>query len=488
MAIIQPDNNIQDGALAILCWNDTYCKSIANLGYEIYHLQKQVVAKAAIKYIEDYKKAPKEVLASLLNLKTEPASAQDAYVVACVRQLDALKTINPNYILDNLQLLQQRAELSPLLVKAGQLLNSPNQNSDELNNEIRKMVKVLRTSAKLFRPGLILGDAYHNMQSWFSEENVENIETGIDILDKYRNGPSVGGLHLFMALPKRGKSWWLVNLGVGEILKGYKVLHVTLEMSEELVAQRYLQAFSQTGVYDYEIIQAHFEKNELGYLANIKVKKEYDEIALKSKNTEKQRRAFNQVMDRMCMIKNKAKGLIIRQWATGSMSVGDLEAHLDILAERENFRPHLLIVDYADLMTLDPRNYRHSLGELYKELRGLAVKYNLAVATASQANRTGINAKFVSEEHIAEDFSKIATADVVVAYSQTKTEKLLNLARLSVVASRSGKDKQNMLISQNYNKGVFCVDCVHSSSGDLDIITKSETNAFGSNRNDDGEF
>ena len=62
---------------------------------------------------------------------------------------------------------------------------------------------------------------------------------------------------------------------------------------------------------------------------------------------------------------------------------------------------------------------------------------------------------------VAEDWSKIATADNVLTYSQTKYERPLGLARLFVSNGRNDEDKFEILILQSYAIGQFCLDSTY---------------------------
>ena len=131
---------------------------------------------------------------------------------------------------------------------------------------------------------------------------------------------------------------------------------------------------------------------------------------------------------------------------------------LDRLARESRFVPDLVVVDYGDLMKVDASNYRLSVGDAFLQLRRIAVDRDLAVVTASQSNRESTRATLVTESDVAEDFSKIATADWSLTYSQTAAERVLGLARIFVAAGRDAQDKQTAVIAQSYARGQFCLD------------------------------
>jgi len=146
-----------------------------------------------------------------------------------------------------------------------------------------------------------------------------------------------------------------------------------------------------------------------------------------------------------------------------SLTIDGLEAYLSML-EEEGFIPDVLVVDFADLMKINAENIRADTGQIYKDLRRVAVERNWAVVTASQSNRTGEDARILTMKHFAEDYSKAGTADNIVTYNQTKDEKELGLARLFGLKARDERSGQIILITQSYSSGQFALDAIRLGS------------------------
>ena len=160
-------------------------------------------------------------------------------------------------------------------------------------------------------------------------------------------------------------------------------------------------------------------------------------------------------------IKTKFKNripLVIKAFPTSSLTLSEYEAYLDQLERLHKFVPDVVLFDYPDLMKIDSANQRLEVGAVFKALRGVAVKRNHALMTPTQGNRQSADARTTTDTHVAEDYSKIATADTVITYSQTPDEKRIGLARLFVSNSRSEEDKFSVLITQNYQIGQFALD------------------------------
>ena len=102
----------------------------------------------------------------------------------------------------------------------------------------------------------------------------------------------------------------------------------------------------------------------------------------------------------------------------------------------------MIIVDYGDL--LRPVRYlkekRNELESIYEELRAIASEYKCPVWTASQTNRSGLNAEVITMESISEAFNKCFVADFIFTISRTIEDKAANAGRLYVAKNRNGPD------------------------------------------------
>jgi len=80
------------------------------------------------------------------------------------------------------------------------------------------------------------------------------------------------------------------------------------------------------------------------------------------------------------------------------------------------------------------------LGSIYESLRAIAQENKCPIWTASQTNRTGLNAEVVTMESISEAFNKCFVADFICSISRTIKDKNANTARLFIAKNRNGPD------------------------------------------------
>ncbi len=228
------------------------------------------------------------------------------------------------------------------------------------------------------------------------------VTTGWNEIDRITSGGlGRNELGVVIAPTGAGKSMALVHLGSQAIKEGKIVVHYTLELQDTVVACRYDSCIT---------------KYPLSDLANFK-----DEI-------------FEE-------IKDLDGTLIVKEYPTKSASTNTIKAHLARLAKR-GIEPDMVIVDYADLLrpVVVRKEKRTELESIYEELRGLSNEFNCPVWTASQTNRSGLNAEVVTMEQISEAFNKCFVADFICTLSRTIEDKQNNKAKMFIAKNRNGPD------------------------------------------------
>ena len=227
-------------------------------------------------------------------------------------------------------------------------------------------------------------------------------KTPWDVINEIMDGGlGTGELGVIVAPAGIGKSWTLQSIGAGALKRSKTVIHYTLELNENYVGLRYDSIF--TGVTT----------------SNIKYYK--DEV--KSK-----------------ILKLPGK-LLIKYFPTKSASVHTIAAHLKQI-ELSGVKPDIVLVDYADIImpTGHFREKRHAIGGIYEDLRGLAGELEVPIWTASQANRSALEEEVIGADKVAEDYSKIMTADFVMSMSRKVEDKIANTGRFHIIKNRFGID------------------------------------------------
>lgn len=211
----------------------------------------------------------------------------------------------------------------------------------------------------------------------------------------------------------------MVNFAANASRAGYNVLYTTLEVSARIISERLDSYVTQTNVRDLE----------------------------------------NNTMDvnnKVEALAKKSGRLMIHEFASGTMTPTMLRNLIDRYRNR-GLIFDLVVVDYADIMAPDHRtdNVIENSKEIYVGLRALAFEFDCAILTATQTNREGYKAQTAKAEHVAEDFNKIRTADLVISINSTEEERAQNVARLYFAASRNQESGFTVRIKQNMKKMTF---------------------------------
>jgi replicative DNA helicase len=228
------------------------------------------------------------------------------------------------------------------------------------------------------------------------------VSTGWDKVDNItKDGLGQGELGVVIAPTGAGKSMALAHLGAQAVKNGKNVVHYTLELSESVTGQRYDSCIS--GV-------------PLSIL-------------------------FNHKEDVLESISDLKGSLVIKEYPTKTASPNTIRAHMEKLKKR-NHKIDMIIVDYADLLrpTTHFKEKRNELESIYENLRAIAQEYNCPLWTASQTNRSGLNAEVVTMESISEAFNKCFVADFICSISRTRKDKNANTGRMFVAKNRNGPD------------------------------------------------
>ena len=258
-------------------------------------------------------------------------------------------------------------------------------------------------------------DYITSLETRLEESARSTVKTPWDVIDDIMDGGlGEGELGVIVAPAGIGKSWTLQAIGAGALRENKTVVHYTLELNENYVGLRYDSIFS--GVTT----------------ANIKYHKE--EVKKK--------------------IEKLPGRLLIKYFPTKAATVQTLGAHLKQI-ELSGTKPDIVLFDYADILmpTGNFRERRHAIGNIYEDLRGLAGELELPIWTASQANRSALEEDVIGADKVAEDYSKVMTADFVMSMSRKVEDKIANTGRFHVIKNRFGVDGMTYPSTINTNIG-----------------------------------
>lgn len=442
---------LSENIMCLLSYDETYANIVRNtIPLNLWSGPQRIIASRIYDYLDRFKTPPRDHLPDILSDKLEKENAESELYKNLVLSIrNAQDGINVEYISYQLQLFIKRQSLRGVAVDLTKALQADTEESLERAEQLIQQAK--HSQLQIFDPGTRLSDK--NKALRFLDFGNDCFPTGIPELDKRGLGPTRKEMWLLIADKKRGKSMMLSHLGKMAIMHRLKVVHITLEMSEGRVSQRYFQTLYSIAKRPEISKVSRLKKDDSGNLS------QFMQIDLRPKHSLQDqdiKQKLEKLIDKWAI--RQLNNIYIKEFPTGSLTVPQLEGYLDNLAATQGFHPDLLILDFVDLMKIDKDNVRGSLDELYKRLRGTAVERNYALATVSQSNRGGASAKVLKSDSVAEAYSKTQHADVTITLNATPAEKRLGLARLLVDASRNEEDGFSIVISQHYKTGLFMLD------------------------------
>ena len=357
----------------------------------------QLFCKKLFDYRDKYDMYPSSSIMNTI-LRTELEEDNDALNKQTrdffARILASPEIEDEDYIKDTSLDFCRRQKIKEALVKSAGLMNK--------SNSLDEIGVIVTSALKLGTDNNYGYDYKLDFEKRFMLKERNPVSTGWDRVDGItQGGLGRGELGVVIAPTGAGKSMALVHLGAMAVKAGLQVVHYTLELSDTVVASRYDACL--TGVP----------------LTNLMDEKEM-------------------ILEE---VKNVRGKLIIKEYPTKTASTSVIKNHLKRIASAGQ-KVDMIIVDYGDLLnpTVRYKEKRTELETIYEELRAIAMEFVCPVWTASQTNRSGLNAEVVTMESISEAFNKCFVADFIFSVSRTVDDKKTNSGRIFIAKNRNGPD------------------------------------------------
>ena len=348
-------------------------------------LSEQLVFTLIKEYFDKYTKNP-TVEALLINLD-KTTSTNDKVVESSKQLINSLsvqadESANEWIIDETEQWCKDRA-IYIAVMDSIEVLDKKSQRS---TGEIPDLLKdALSVSFDTHIGHDVLEDADERFEFYNKEE--EKIPFDIEYFNKITKGGLPNKtLNICLAGTGVGKSMFMCHVASSCLLMGKNVLYLSMEMSEEKIAER---------------IDANVLNVPIKELADLPKKQ------------------YQTKIDRL---KNKTKGkLIVKEYPTAAAHVGHFRHLLQELDIKKDFRPDIIFVDYLNICAsyrVRPGSGANSytlVKSIAEELRGLAVEFDLPIISATQTTRSGYGSTDIGLEDTSESFGLPATADLMFA-------------------------------------------------------------------------
>jgi len=415
-----------------------------------------------LKFYGKYGKAPNVALMSALAKKYAESHPTEDFNVSEVNSLvaDAVNMnlgIDDDVIRDNIREFIRKNALAASLMDNIDLLSMADseKDADKYQKIVDKCLENFDRVQKITFSDSDLGlDYFDKAQSDAHWEFLKNpdvkIATKWDSVDQYTNGGLLKDgrmIALFMAQAGLGKSVFMSNLAVNFLKQNLSVVVISLEMSQDVYAQRF---------------DAHISSKNINRLA------ENEAVA-----RERIRAFYEQYA---------GSNLVIKEYPPRSINTKTIDAYLEKL-KAAGKKIDVIIIDYLNLVL--PNKVSDSMFKdglsVSEELRALSYKYNAPVVSACQCNSEGMNSEEIDMQNISESRGIVHTVDFLAALYQTQEQREHGKLGFKIIKNRLGgmvgkrslfkMDPETLVVSDVTFAGD--VDGVDNSDSELSRLTSA---------------
>ena len=393
--------SIEEIILSNLCYNEEYLRKVIPFLKPEYFSSSsdRIVFDKISAHTETYNAAPSKQ-ALLIAVSDDKSITEKEYtdIQAIVETLDE-QDADSQWLLDETEkFCKDKALYNAVMESIGIL--------DGRNKELSKdaMPSILSEALSVGFDNNVGHDYIENANERFDfyHRLEEKLPFDLDMFNKITGGGlSNKTLNVALAGTGVGKSLFMCHMAAGNIAAGKNALYITLEMSEERIAER---------------IDANLMNLPIGQLKDLS-KTMFD--------------------DRISKLNEKIQGrLIVKEYPTASAHAGHFKSLLNELKLKRNFRPDIIFIDYLNICSSSrfragsSANSYTIIKSIAEELRGLAVEFDVPIVTATQTTRGGYNNSDVELTDTSESFGLPATADLMIAL--ISTEELEQLGQIMV--------------------------------------------------------
>lgn len=306
------------------------------------------------------------------------------------------------------EFIRRNAFYNSLYDNAELLERSPDNYQKVVDKCLENFDKVQRLTFNDTDLGLEYFNADAMAKHWDYIKNPEaKIKTGWNSIDAYTNGGVLKSgkmLALFMAQAGLGKSVFLSNVAVNFLKQNLGVVVISLEMSQDVYAQRF---------------DAHISNKNINKLS------------------ENSAEAMQKIQD--FYAKYPQSNLFLKEFPPRSICSRDIEQYLENL-QNNGKKFDVVIVDYLNLVLPNHRTdsmFKDGLA-VSEELRALSYKFKCPVISAVQSNTEGMNSQNIDMQNVSESRGIVHTTDALFALYQLDEDRENGIINLKVIKNRLG--------------------------------------------------
>jgi replicative DNA helicase len=304
------------------------------------------------------------------------------------------------------------------------------------NGDFESYAKIEQIIQKALQVGIINDDAtdvFHDIEAALEKDFRHPIPTGIVGIDNLlKGGLGIGELGVVLAPTGTGKTTLLTKFANTAYNLGYNVLQIFFEDNPGNIKRKHYTIWS--GIAPDE----------------------------QSDNKE-------EVLYRVKEVQDNTKGSIkLLKLQSDGVTISEIKSKIRKMYS-DGFKVDLLLIDYVDCISPERSNNGEEWkgeGSIMRQLESMTSEFEMAVWTATQGNRESISSEVVTADQMGGSIKKAQIGHVILSIGKTLEQKEHNLATLTLLKSRIGKD------------GVVFQNCKFNNEF-LDIDTEMQNTLLG---------
>lgn len=418
--------NLEEKIVENLVFSEEFCRKVlphTQTKYFEDHVNQVIVSEVADYFAKYNKPISKDILEIQCLARTDLTQNDARAIPEFIAKLERTET-NLDWLITETEKYYQKRSVYNAILDSIQIIDGADKkrSEDAIPSLLSEALAVsfdmqvghdyLQDSDKRF-------DFYHSKEEGipFDLERLNHITDGAGMRKKSLTavGARTGG----------GKSVMMCHVAANTLRQGKNVLYITLEMSEERIAQR---------------IDANLLNIPMQSLTSLT------------------RDVFETKLDKL---RAKTNGkLVIKEYPMGSAHAGHFRALIEELKIKRAFTPDLIVVDYlgicasARVRNANANSYT-IMGSVAEELRALGQEYNVPVFTGVQINRGGIDSSDIDMTDTAESLKIVFSLDLYIAMIRTEELDELGQVLVKVLKNRSGRAGEKFVLGIDLGKSML---------------------------------
>jgi len=394
---------IETTILNHLVFNEEYGRKVIPFLKDDYFKDQQdrIIFKLITEYVNKYNAFPsKEALA--IDLSNKDGIGEDTFKQSkeLIGAFKEDKETQVDWLLDQTEkFCQDKAIYNAIMASIGILDDSSGKTSKGAIPQILSDALAVSFDTHIGHDFLEDADTRYD----FYHRKEERIPFDIDFFNKItQGGLPKKTLNIALAGTGVGKSLFMCHCAAANLIKGYNVLYITLEMAEERIAERIDANLLDVTLDDLKVLS----------------KDVYDK--------------------KIARVRGKTNHkLIVKEYPTACAGSANFRHLLNELKIKKNFMPDVIYIDYLNICMSSRIKHGANVNSytlikaIAEELRGLAVEFNVPIISATQTTRSGYSNSDVGLEDTSESFGLPATADFMFALIK-QSEELADLNQIVV--------------------------------------------------------